>query len=169
MIPAFVEGLRANDCEVTGPLAVEDARRLLVHYARGTVALNGDVPIAGLADEFGDVLLPDAPDWRTRLPDADIGVTGARVAVVDPATIALAATPGSPRATSLIPPVHVCVVRVGDVVPTLGDALARLAADDLPSALTWIGGPSRTGDLEMILTLGVHGPRRVEVVLIAPD
>jgi L-lactate dehydrogenase complex protein LldG len=36
----------------------------------------------------------------------------------------------------------------------------------MPSALTWIGGPSRTGDLEMITTLGVHGPRAVEIVLI---
>jgi len=169
MIGAFVDGLRANDCEVTGPLTEEDARRLLVQHARGTVALNADVPIAGLANDLDDVLLPDAPDWRARLANAGIGITGARIAVVDPAAIALAAAPGSPRATSLIPPVHVCVVQVGDVVPTLGDALARIAAEDLPSALTWIGGPSRTGDLEMILTLGVHGPRRVEVVLIAPD
>ena len=68
MIGAFVEGLRATDCEVTGPVAVEDARRLLVRYARGTVALHADVPIAGLADDLDDVLLPDAPDWRSALP-----------------------------------------------------------------------------------------------------
>jgi len=44
--------------------------------------------------------------------------------------------------------------------------MATIAAGALPSALTWIGGPSRTGDLEMITTLGVHGPRAVEVVLL---
>ncbi|HWS46659.1 MAG TPA: LUD domain-containing protein, partial [Acidimicrobiia bacterium] len=68
----------------------------------------------------------------------------------------------------LVPPAHVCVVRTADVVDTLADALARLAAtaSDLPSALTFVGGPSRTGDLEMILTLGVHGPRTVDVVLV---
>ncbi len=50
---------------------------------------------------------------------------------------------------------------------TFADAIARVAAGPLPSALTWIGGPSRTGDLEMIQTLGVHGPAAVEVVLVA--
>ena len=42
-----------------------------------------------------------------------------------------------------------------------------IAAGELPSALSWIGGPSRTADLEMITTLGVHGPRAVEVVLVS--
>ena len=165
MIETFVAGLRANACEVTGPLPVADARHVVVEHARGLVAVNDDVPIPGLVCELDDVLLPSAPDWRTRLPAAAIGITGARVAVAEPATIALAAAPGSPRATSLIPPVHVCVLKVADVVATLGDALDRIGAE-LPSALTWIGGPSRTGDLEMIVTLGVHGPRRVEVVLV---
>ena len=58
------------------------------------------------------------------------------------------------------------MVRVADIVPTLAEAMATIAAGEMPSALTWIGGPSRTGDLEMITTLGVHGPRAVEVVLV---
>jgi L-lactate utilization protein LutC len=86
--------------------------------------------------------------------------------VARPAAIGLAAAPGSPRGTSLVPPDHVCVLRVADLVDTLADAMQTLAAGELPSALTWIGGPSRTGDLEMITTLGVHGPRTVEVVLL---
>ena len=111
------------------------------------------------------MLTPDDDSWAMQLADAAVGITGARVAVVDPAPIALTAAPGSPRATSLLPPTHVCILHVGDVAPTLADALARFAGE-MPSALTWISGPSRTGDLEMILTLGVHGPRTVEVVLV---
>ena len=48
----------------------------------------------------------------------------------------------------------------------VADAVTRVASGPLPSALTWVGGPSRTGDLEMIQTLGVHGPAAVEVVLL---
>ena len=66
-----------------------------------------------------------------------------------------------------MPHTHLCVLRVADVVPTLADAFAQVAERGVPSAMSWISGPSRTGDLEMILTLGVHGPRAVEVVLIA--
>jgi L-lactate utilization protein LutC len=162
MIDAFAERLRANACVVHGPVASEAARAIVIERARAfgsTAALNADTPIAGLADALN---ITDARH-------ADVGITGSYLAVADPAAIGLAAAPGSPRATSLVPPAHIVVVPVDHVVPTLADALARAAEDPLPSALTWIGGPSRTGDLEMILTLGVHGPRVVEVVLLAAD
>jgi L-lactate dehydrogenase complex protein LldG len=159
MIDAFIDRLRANACVVHGPMPPDDARKLVVERARAlgtTAALNADVPIAGLDVEL------DLGDAR----HADVGITGSYVAVAEPAAIALAAAPGSPRATSLVPGAHIVVVPVDRVVPTLADALARVGADPLPSALTWIGGPSRSADLEMILTLGVHGPRVVEVVLL---
>ena len=112
-----------------------------------------------------EVLLPGDAAWSERLAGAAAGITGARLAVAEPATIALAAAPGSPRATSLLPPAHVCVLRVADVVADLAGALERVGSD-LPSALTWVAGPSRTADLEMITTLGVHGPRTVDVYLV---
>ena len=111
------------------------------------------------------LLLPDAPDWRDALPNATVGLTGAALAVTEPAAIALVAGPHVPRATSLLPPVHICVLRASDIVPAFADAVSSFAGT-LPSALTWIGGPSRTGDLEMITTLGVHGPTIVEVVIV---
>jgi len=161
MIASFVEQLRANACVVHGPVPTADACALVAGLVHGVVACNGDVPFT-----LDGALTPDDPTWSERLPHVDVGVTGARLAVADPAAIALAAGPGAPRATSLVPPAHICVLRVDDIVPTLTDALARVAQEEMPSALTWIGGPSRTGDLEMILTLGVHGPRTVEVVLV---
>jgi L-lactate dehydrogenase complex protein LldG len=173
MIERFVDELHANSCVVHGPMEAHVARGVIVDRARcagATVACNDDVAIPallqGLRDAALDVLTPDDASWPARLPDAAVGITGARIAVADPAAIALAAEKGSPRATSLVPHVHLCVLHVADVVPTLADALARVIDEGLPSALTWIGGPSRTGDLEMILTLGVHGPRTVEVVLV---
>jgi len=118
-----------------------------------------------LRDREATLLLPDAPDWSDALPNAAVGLTGAALAVTEPAALAVVAAPQVPRAISLLPPVHVCVLRASDVVPDLAGAIASFAGA-LPSALTWIGGPSRTGDLEMITTLGVHGPTIVEVVIV---
>jgi len=170
MIDTFVAGLEANTCTVIGPLAADAAADAIAARVHGLVACNDDVPVPGLVAHLRaagvDVLTPDNPMWSERLASVAVGVTGAWCAVAEPATIGVFAAPGSPRATSLVPPAHVCVVRVADVVATLDGALARLASEALPSALTWIGGPSRTGDLEMIITLGVHGPRTVDVVLV---
>ncbi len=170
MIDTFVAGLRTNSCTVSGPMSVDDARTMIVDRATGLVACNADVPIPGLVDALQargiEMLLPGDASWSARLADTTSGITGSHLAVVDPVAIALVAAPGSPRGTSLVPPEHVCVVRVADIVPTLAEAMATIAAGEMPSALTWIGGPSRTGDLEMITTLGVHGPRAVEVVLV---
>ncbi|MGH8978041.1 MAG: LutC/YkgG family protein [Acidimicrobiia bacterium] len=121
--------------------------------------------VARLRDRGLELLTPDMQHWHDALPGAAVGVTGATLAVTEPAALAVVAQPSVPRAISLLPPVHVCVLRAGDVVDTLAEALARFSGA-LPSALTWIGGPSRTGDLEMVQTLGVHGPIVVEVVIV---
>ena len=170
VLDQLIDGLRANSCTVTGPMGVDDARAAIVARASGLVACNGDVGVgdivAALRAAGREVMTPDDPEWAARLASAAVGITGARLAVANPAAIALEAAPGSPRATSLVPPEHVCAVPVAGVVASLAEAMHTVAAGDLPSALTWIGGPSRTGDLEMINTLGVHGPRAVEVVLL---
>lgn len=172
MIDAFAAGLTANACLVTGPFSIDDARAAIVDRipSGALVAANDDVPIPGVVSalrEHGvELLTPDDAHWNARLPDATVGITGSCAAVTHPAAFALASAPGSPRGTSLLPPAHICVVRAADVMATFEEAVALLATRELPSALTWISGPSRTGDLEMVTTLGVHGPRAVEVVLL---
>jgi L-lactate dehydrogenase complex protein LldG len=165
MIDAFIAGLRANTCTVEGPMQADDARDAILRRANGLVACNDDVPISGIAEALG-ALTPDDPAWAAQLSRVEVGVTGARLAIAEPSAIALASGPGAPRATSLVPPAHVCVLRVTDVVASLDAAFDRITTSELPSALTWISGPSRTGDLEMVLTLGVHGPRTVDVILL---
>ena len=74
--------------------------------------------------------------------------------------------PGRSRAVSLLPPVHVAIVRRGDLRASLGDFL-REARDAMAGAAscTVVTGPSRTADIELTLTLGVHGPGAVIVVI----
>ena len=101
-----------------------------------------------------------------------LGITGADVAIAESGTVILLGGAGRPRLASLLPPAHIAVVRSHQLVRGLGEALARLkercgaAMFDDASNLTFITGPSRTADIELTLTLGVHGPREVHVVII---
>jgi L-lactate dehydrogenase complex protein LldG len=97
---------------------------------------------------------------------AEIGVTGCHAAVAETGSLVVLSGPGTPRAASLLPPVHLCVVRRSDLLPTMGEFFAARAADIAAAACcTFITGPSRTADIELTLTLGVHGPGEVIVVV----
>jgi L-lactate dehydrogenase complex protein LldG len=92
-------------------------------------------------------------------------VSQALYALADPGSVVLAASPEEPRARSLLPEVHVTVVTEDRVLPGLDELLARLEGD-IPSSLAIVSGPSRSADIEQILTLGVHGPREEHVVIM---
>jgi L-lactate dehydrogenase complex protein LldG len=172
------DALVANRCGVDGPLPSERAGARVAEIAmeraagRPIAVPTRDEAVAALELDsrlgaLGARLIhPDDPDWRDALPHAGAGVTGCALAVAATGSFVLVAGPGSPRATSLVPAAHVCIVRVGDVVAELADAITRFAAGAMPSAVTWIGGPSRTSDLEMRTTFGIHGPQTVDVVIL---
>jgi L-lactate dehydrogenase complex protein LldG len=96
--------------------------------------------------------------------DADVGITAAWRGVAETGTVVLRAEPG--RLEGLLPPAHVVVLREADLRRDLVEVYADLDGA-LPSALVQVTGPSRTADIEMTLTTGVHGPGTVIVVLEA--
>jgi L-lactate dehydrogenase complex protein LldG len=99
-----------------------------------------------------------------RVGAVTIGVTGADVAIAATGTVVLAHGPGRPRSASLLVEHHIVLLPVDRIVPSLADAFERV--DWGTSNVVAITGPSRTGDIESILTLGVHGPRHLHIVLI---
>lgn len=102
--------------------------------------------------------------------DADAGITTADFALADTGTLVVLASPDQHRLDSLAPAVHIALLRAEHLVANLEELFAKLVAlnaFDRSSAITFIRGPSRTADIELTLSVGVHGPKRVYVLVLA--
>ena len=96
----------------------------------------------------------------------DVGITTVQAAIAETGTLVLDSARERHRFVSLVPPVHIAIVDASAIYATLGEALAMLQnSKDLSPAVTFITGPSRTADIELTLTIGVHGPQELYVII----
>jgi L-lactate dehydrogenase complex protein LldG len=102
----------------------------------------------------------DRPNPATRA-----GLTGVLAAAAETGTLAIPGGPGRPLAVSLLPEIHMAVLRETDIFEKL-EPILNLEAIKKASAVALVSGPSRTADIEMTLTIGVHGPAEVHVFCI---
>ena len=132
------------------PCAIAEEHRLADVLAQAGVALDA-VAAAG----------PDVDGYR-------VGLTGAELAIAETGTLLLGGRPGGWGLASILPWVHVVLLRLQDIVADLRGAFAefreRFAAGDRDWA--WITGPSRTADIAKTLVMGIHGPNSLEVILL---
>ena len=96
---------------------------------------------------------------------AEYGLTGCQNVLAETGSLAMVSGPGRPRSASLMPEVHVVVIREGDILLGMGEFFARYKENPVLPYVVFITGPSRTADIELSLTLGVHGPGRVIAVI----
>jgi L-lactate dehydrogenase complex protein LldG len=100
------------------------------------------------------------------LARCDLGITGADFALPETGTLGLLPSPDCPRAVSLLPRVHLAVVRPSSFRPDLDGVFLEAINSRY---LVFITGPSRTADIELTVTLGVHGPKSLHVWVVEPD
>jgi L-lactate dehydrogenase complex protein LldG len=111
-----------------------------------------------------EILLHEAGIEFTREPDPQIlvGVTNAICGLADTGSILIVDGVGDPLKASLLPEIQIAILKSSDILPSLPDAMPLIKNTN---AAVFITGPSRTADIEMTLTIGVHGPKEIHVFL----
>lgn len=153
--------------EAVAALAAELRRaEEVVTWARSEISQTSGLDLTDVWRELGERCRePSAADFREMLLRANVGVTGVDYAIAETGTLVLAASAGRPRAVSLAPRLHIALLRESQLVPRRSATWAHFQAE-MPSALLYITGPSRTSDIENDLAIGVHGPARVLVIVV---
>ena len=146
-------------------IAREREARLLVRWDVPELEEMGvDGPLAGAGVEV--VAWRDLEDFRSIAGKADVGLSTAAWAVAETGTLVLEHGPGAGRSVTLLPPTYVAIVPAGKILSTVPEAIQKYAGERLPANVCFHTGPSRSGDIEMSLFVGMHGPGDVHVVLV---
>jgi len=123
-------------------------------------------------DDIGRMVATARKLLREKYIQADIGMSGANVVAADTGTLFLIENEGNIRLATTLPPVHIALVGMEKLVPTLGDAFKvaevtwRYANYTIPSYVSLVSGPSKTGDIEKVTTYGAHGPKEFHVIFL---
>lgn len=112
-------------------------------------------------------------ELRRSFIEADMGITGANAAVAETGSLVIVTNEGNAELVATLPPIHVAVVGIDKIVPTLEDVppLLRVlpragAAQKMTVRVLFLTGPTRTADIEITLVRGAHGPREMHIVLL---
>ena len=145
-------------------LAAENGwKRIALHAGR-----LADAVVAGLSSGIELLRIDNGYD-KDALEACDAGLTECESLVAQTGSVCVTARSSGGRALSVLPPHHVVIASRDQLVTDLSAAYERLAAKyaaNYPSFISFITGPSRTGDIERILVLGAHGPKKLTVLLV---
>lgn len=176
----FIEELEALGGHARRVASQEEAREYVLRLARERDAellvrwdvdeleeLGLDAPLAEAGVEV--VAWRDLSDFREVAGKADIGLSTAAWAIAETGTLILEGGAGMGRTVTLLPPTYVAVVPADRMLRTVHEAIEKYSgggAAGLPANVCFHTGPSRSGDIEMSLFIGMHGPGDVHVILV---
>jgi L-lactate utilization protein LutC len=170
LLDAFAERLRAVDGEITVvPGGVAAARDHIVALCG---AVDGETVATAEGLQFAPVAARGVADADTpSIARAASGVSVARLGVAETGSVLLAPATRRERLVAVLPGLHVVVLRLSALCASLDDATTHLESllDGGSAYLTMVTGPSRTADIERVITIGAHGPRRLHVVALAGE
>lgn len=173
MLNQFKEALTKVGGQVAEMASVDEAATYIAQRVTGSVLLPAQASLqrAGLAaalEAAGVTVVREA--WRQQAPAASAGVTGANFALADTGSLVLDSTAEALRLATTLPEKHFALLDPRKIVADSLAAVPYLRGfhERAPrNYLAYITGPSRTADIERVLTIGVHGPRELHVLLLA--
>lgn len=168
----FVEEAKKLGCQVSEPGTPSQAIEEILALLEGSPAVIAwdfaKIPLPGLQEGLAtaNVKIADVRDGSVRF-----GVTGVDAALASTGSMVLGSGAGKPRQASLLPAVHIAVLTGSQIIPDLeswfeGQIAKGLEHFRAEAAHVVISGPSRTADIAMELVMGVHGPTRVQVIVL---
>ena len=184
-----VENAGGSVAQVSSRFEVEAYLKTVLGSADQIVALSDGATLRGLGiaewlkssgcrvlgtfQEFAADNGADFELYKQQLFEADVGITSASYALADTGTLVLLSRSEQLRLISLLPPIHVCILEPQQILWSLSDLLASeqkkfLTSGSQHQTMTCITGPSRTADIEQTITMGVHGPHSLHVLLYSP-
>ncbi|MEP6900515.1 MAG: lactate utilization protein [Actinomycetota bacterium] len=169
----LIENFRQNLESVGGNCSIVDdeseATEVLLSIIKPNRAKKIAVSDSPLVKKIVGFLKTDAEFIENASADvlfeSDLGITGAQWAIAETGTLVLESESERHRLTSLVPPIHVCILEARNIRQTLGEIL-EILQKDMSRTITFITGASRTSDIELTLAIGVHGPGELYVILI---
>lgn len=176
----FEEALTAAEGEMKRvadlPAALEELARLLAALdAQGVVVNGAPAPLDEIAwpERFPGyqwhVVGQSEGSIREFCAGADVGLSSADAALAETGSLVVRSGPRRSRLATLLPPVHIALVPTQRLTPDLFTWVAGRAGADFPANLVLISGPSKTADIEQTLAIGVHGPKRLIVILYGSE
>lgn len=180
----FTKNLEALSGRVFLAKNAEEARQQVIEWLK---ELKAQRIICWDHKEIKEVLQPDSlgvqvnywnPDKNrealiSQAAQADVGITWINFGIAYTGTMAVFSGPTTGRSVSLLPPTHIGIFKRSDLVPTMSHVVRHMVElkgnNQLPAAINFITGPSRTSDIEMDLSIGVHGPYRTWVIILDED
>ena len=151
--------------------ALDELGQALAELQAARVAVNSEPPLDSVdlaarwpAITWHIVDQASGPLLRAFCADADAGLSSAEAALAETGTIVVSSGPGQSRLATLLPPVHIALVPTSRLTADLFTWTAGRRGS-LPANVTLISGPSKTADIEQTMAIGVHGPKRLIVIL----
>jgi L-lactate dehydrogenase complex protein LldG len=174
LVALFVEMAEASAATVASVRSADEAPAAIADFLRGrNLALRlrrgDDERLSGLPWDRAAIEVSTGRSFG----DDETGVSAAFAAVAETGTLVLVSGAENPTTLNFLPDTHVVVVDAAVIEATYEDAWSRVRARygeaAMPRTVNWITGPSRSADIEQILLMGAHGPRRLHIVLIDPN
>ncbi|QDR80353.1 Lactate utilization protein C [Sporomusa termitida] len=147
---------------VTSLVKYTNARKIVAVNSPLQQAAGINAALAGL----GVALYTDQADIAEHAESADIGISAVEFAIAESGSVCQDAMAFESRLVSMLPPVHVVFMNSGHVVPGVTEAMEVISRVYDRGYISFITGPSRTADIERVLTIGVHGPSRFIIIAV---